>query len=385
MCSDTAPPFIPYGRHSLEEDDIEAVVETLRAPFITQGPRIEAFERALCEETGAKHAVALSSGTAALHAAYTAIGLEPGDEIVTSPNTFVATANAAVFLGARPVFADIEDERHNIDPGEIESHLGPRTRALVAVDFAGHPAEMDRLRELADRHGLRLVEDASHSLGATYRNRRVGALADVTCLSFHPVKSITSGEGGALLTDDADLARACRRLRTHGLVREAAELEEHHGPWYQEMQTLGWNYRITDIQCALGISQLAKLGRFVERRRELARRYEERIGEVPGLALPREAPEARSAWHLYVVRVPAASRRSVFERLRAAGIGVQVHYVPVYRHPFYRRLNGPGPDAYPRTEDYYARAISLPLFPTLTEPEQDRVVAALTEALKRSS
>ena len=372
-------PFLPYGRQTVDEDDIRAVIEALRSPFITQGPRIEAFERALCETTGAAHAVVVSNGTAALHCCYAAIGLGPGDEIVTSPNTFLATANAAVYLGARPTFADIEPRQHTIDPDRLEARIGDATRAVVAVDFAGHPAEYETLREICDRRGLRLIADASHSLGAEVRGRRVGTLAELTCLSFHPVKGITCGEGGAVLTDDAGLADACRRFRHHGIVRES--LGTADGPWSYEMPEPGFNYRITDIQCALGTSQLKKLAMFVERRRRLAARYAQLFASIPQVELPGEAEGVASAWHLYAVGVPAEQRRRVFEALRAANIGVQVHYIPVYRQPFYRRLLGLDPTDYPVAERTYSRTISLPLFPTLTDAEQDRVVDELGRAL----
>jgi UDP-4-amino-4,6-dideoxy-N-acetyl-beta-L-altrosamine transaminase len=374
-------PFLPYGRQTVDDDDVRAVVEALRSPWITQGPRVEAFERALCEVTGARHAVAVSSGTAALHCAYAAIGLGPGDEIVTSPNTFLATANAAVYLGARPRFADLEPRRHNLDPERVEGQINDRTRAVVAVDFAGHAAEYDRLREICDRRGLRLIADASHSLGGTYRRRRVGTLGDLSCLSFHPVKGITSGEGGAVLTDDGGLAGACRRFRNHGLVRDPEHLAWPDGPWSYEMNEPGFNYRITDVQCALGASQLRKLGGFIERRRQLAASYAKRLAGLADVELPGEDESVRSAWHLYVVQVPAARRRDVFERLRARNIGVQVHYIPVYRQPYYRRLLGLEYAGFPETERYYAGCISLPLFPTLTEAEQQRVADELREAL----
>jgi len=381
MSTELDRPSIPYGRQTIEDDDVEAVVEALRAPLITQGPRIEAFERALCAATGAGHAVAVSSGTAALHLAYAAAGLGPGDELVTSPNTFLATANAAVFLGARPLFADVEQRHHNLDPAAAEAAVTARTRALVAVDFAGHPADFAALREVADRRGLRLLADASHSLGARYRGRPVGTLADLTCLSFHPVKAITTGEGGAVLTDDAALARVCRELRTHGVVRGADGLGPDAPPWAYEMRRLGFNYRVTDLQCALGRSQLGKLDRFLRRRRVLARRYAERLRGLADVVVPHEAEDVESAWHLYVVLVPAERRRSVFEAMRADGIGVQVHYIPVYRQPYYARLLAVAPERFPHAERYYARAISLPLYPGLTEQDQDRVVDSLTRSL----
>ncbi len=377
----TVSQFIPYGRQSVDDEDIRAVVEVLRDPMITQGPRIDAFEQALCETTGARFAIAVANGTAALHTAYAAVGLGPGHEVITTANTFLATANAAVFVGATPVLADIEPDHHNIDPDRVASRITADTRAIVAVDFAGHPAEMDALRKIADAKDLALLEDASHSLGAEHRGRSVGTLADVTTLSFHPVKGITTGEGGAVLTDDPRIAERCRSFRSHGIERDRRKLSRDDGPWYFEMTDLGYNYRITDFQCALGISQLRKLERFVARRRELAARYDRLLAPMAEVRTPAVASHVSSAWHLYPILVPAEKRRQVFELLREAGIGVQVHYIPIYRHPYYRNRLGVGGSDFPETEEFYARAISIPLHPALTAKDQDRVVEQLGTAL----
>ncbi len=382
MSPKTVSRFIPYGRQSVDDEDIRAVVEVLSDPMITQGPRIEAFEQALCETTGARFAIVVANGTAALHTAYASVGLASGHEVITTPNTFLATANAAVFVGATPVLADIESEHHNIDPDRVASRITANTRAIVAVDYAGHPAEMDALRTIADAKGIALLEDASHSLGAEYRSRSVGALADVTTLSFHPVKGITTGEGGAVLTDDPRIAERCRRFRSHGIERDHRKLSRDDGPWYFEMTDLGYNYRITDFQCALGISQVRKLERFVARRRELAARYDRLLAPIAEIRPPAVASHVDSAWHLYPVLVPAEKRRRVFELLREAGIGVQVHYIPIYRHPYYRDRLGVDESDYPETEEFYARVISLPLHPALTEKDQDRVVEQLGAALE---
>ncbi len=383
MPPETVSRFIPYGRQSVDDEDVRAVTEVLRDPMITQGSRIEAFEQALCETTGARFAVAVANGTAALHAAYAAVGLGPGHEVITTANTFLATANAAVFVGAKPVLVDIESTHHNIAPDRVASRITAKTRAIVAVDYAGHPAEMDALRKISEANDLALVEDASHSLGAEYRGRSAGTLADVTTLSFHPVKGITTGEGGAVLTDDPRTAEFCRRFRSHGIERDRRKLSRDDGPWYFEMTELGYNYRITDFQCALGISQLQKLDRFVARRRDLAARYDRLLAPLGEVRPPAVAQHVSSAWHLYPILVPAEKRRQIFEMLREAGIGVQVHYIPVYRHPYYQERLGVEYSDYPETEDFYARAISLPLHPALTERDQDRVVEQLGIALGR--
>ncbi len=382
MSPETVSRFLPYGRQSVDDEDIRAVVEVLSDPMITQGPRIEAFEQALCETTGARFAIVVANGTAALHAAYDSVGLASGHEVITTANTFLATANAAVFVGATPVLADIEPDHHNIDPDRVASRITTNTRAIVAVDYAGHPAEMDALRKIADAKGVALLEDASHSLGAEYRGRSVGTLADVTTLSFHPVKGITTGEGGAVLTDDRRIAERCRRFRSHGIERDRGKLSRDDGPWYFEMTDLGYNYRITDFQCALGTSQLRKLERFVARRGELAARYDRLLAPTAEVRSPAVASHVNSAWHLYPILVPAEKRRRVFELLRAAGIGVQVHYIPIYRHPYYRGRLGVDESDYPETEEFYARVISLPLHPALTDKDQDRVVEQLGAALE---
>lgn len=366
---------LPYGRQLIEEDDVQAATKVLRSDWLTTGPEVERFERRLAEVVGARYVVAVNSGTAALHAAYFAAGVGPGDEVITSPITFAATANAALYLGARPVFADIEEETSNIDPTAVEQMITPRTKVLAPVDFAGHPADLDPIRELAERKGLVLVEDAAHALGATYNGRKVGSISDLTVFSFHPVKHITTGEGGAVATNNEKYHRRLKAFRNHGIVREADELLENHGPWYYEMHALGYNYRLTDFQCALGTSQLGKLDWFLERRREIVRRYQAAFADLEGVQVPVERPEAGSAWHLYVLRLSGGARKrlAVFERLRIRGLGVQVHYIPVYWHPYYRRL-GYAKGLCPRAEAYYDGCLSLPLYPAMTDPDVERVI-----------
>jgi UDP-4-amino-4,6-dideoxy-N-acetyl-beta-L-altrosamine transaminase len=375
-------PVIPYGRQSVDEDDIEAVARVLRSDYLTTGPALAAFEEDLQLATRARHAVAVSSGTAALHSAYAAAGIGPGDEVVTSPLTFAATANAALYLGARPVFVDVDAETGTIDPAAVEAAITPRTRAVVAVDFAGLPADYEALRAIAARRGLRLIADAAHSLGATYEGAPVGTLADLTILSFHTVKAITTGEGGAVLTDDDAAAEFVRSFRTHGIVRAPASLRRADGPWHQEMQALGFNYRLTDMQAALGSSQFRKLDRFIARRREIADRYDRALSDVGGISLPGRREGSESAWHLYVLRVDdPARRRPFFEALRERGLGVQVHYMPVYHHPYYQDL-GYVRGLCPRAEDFSARSVSIPLYPALTDDQVARVVEAVEQAAR---
>jgi perosamine synthetase len=366
---------LPYGRQWVNEEDIDSVVEVLRSDYLTTGPAVPAFEAALCQATGATHAVALNSGTSALHAMYWAAGIGPGDEIVTSPLTFAATANAALYVGATVRFADVDPATGNLDPRAASAAITDRTRAIVAVDYAGQPADYDAITAIARDAGLLLLADAAHSLGASYRGRPVGTLALASTLSFHPVKTITTGEGGAIVTNDSSLAARAARFRTHGITRDRELLTGDHGPWYYEMLDLGFNYRLTDIQAALGLSQLRRLDEFIARRREIARRYTEAFSDVPHLETPRVPETGQPAWHLYVVRLQVGEkeRRSFFERLRSAGLGVQVHYVPVYWHPFYQRL-GYQKGSCPAAENFYYQAISLPIFPRLTNVDIERVV-----------
>ncbi|MBE1237325.1 UDP-4-amino-4,6-dideoxy-N-acetyl-beta-L-altrosamine transaminase [Phaeovibrio sulfidiphilus] len=364
--------FLPYGRQSIDDSDIKAVVEVLKSDWLTTGPAVAHFEETVCAFTGAAHAVAVSSGTAALHVTMMALDIGPGDEVIVPPVTFAATSNAVLYCGARPVFADVDPRTLLLDPEAVAAAITPRTRAIVGVDYAGQPCDWDALRALARRHGLALVADACHALGGEYRGRRVGTLADVTVFSFHPVKPVTTGEGGMALTDDPGLAERMRHLRGHGITSTAAQ-REAAGGWFYEMTSLGYNYRICDIQCALGTSQMARLPGWVERRNALARRYD---AALAGTAVrPLETlPDIRHARHLYVVRTP--DRDSRFRALRAAGIGVNVHYIPVYLHPYYRSL-GYEPGLCPVSEAAFAEILTLPLWPGMEDGEVDRVVREL--------
>ncbi|MFD8560332.1 DegT/DnrJ/EryC1/StrS family aminotransferase [Streptosporangium canum] len=369
--------MLPYGRQSIDERDIEGVLGVLTGDWLTTGPAVGAFEAELAAWTGGVPCVSVTSGTAALHTAYAAAGVGPGDEVVTSPITFVATAATAAMLGARVVFADVERDTANLDPAAVEAVTGPRTRAVAAVDYAGHPAEYDALREIAARAGAVVVGDAAHSVGSRYRGRPVGALADLTTFSFFPTKTITTAEGGAVATADEELLRRARRFRNHGLVRDPEEQREpDEGDWHQEVHAFGLNYRLPDVLCALGISQVRRLGEFKARRARLVARYNEALSGLPGLRLPARRPHVDPAWHLYAVGVLDGRRREVYERMRQAGIGVQVNYLPAYRHPVFADM-GYRRGMCPVAEEFYARQLSLPLFPDLTDSDQDRVIEAL--------
>ncbi len=372
--------MIPYGRQWIDEEDIAAVVAALRSDWLTTGPKVAEFEEAFARAVGAREAVAVNSGTAALHAAVHAAGIGPGDEVIVPALTFAATANCVVFQGAIPVFADVDPERLLLRPEEVEARRTARTRAVIAVDYAGHPADYDALRELCRRHRLSLIADGCHALGGIYKGRPVGALADLTAFSFHPVKHITTGEGGMVATDDPELARRMRVFRNHGITSDHRE-RERRGSWFYEMVELGWNYRITDLQCALGLSQLKKLTRFLERRREIAARYDRFFKTLEGIRPLAVSGDVAHAYHLYVVRLETSlggrDRDRLFSALRAEGIGVNVHYLPVHLHPFYRRRFHTGEGMCPIAEEAARRILSLPIHPGMSEDEVDAVCEAV--------
>lgn len=371
---------IPYGRQWIDEDDIRAVVSVLQSDYLTTGPMVHEFEEAVCEYTGAKYAVAFANGTAALHGACFAAGIGEGDEVITTPITFAASANCVLYQGGTPVFADIDEHTYNIDPTDIERKLTSRTRAIIPVHYTGQPCDMARIHAIAKKHGLMVIEDAAHALGATYKGKLIGSLSDMTILSFHPVKHITTGEGGMVLTNDKELYKRLVLFHTHGITREPELLTRQEGGWYYEQLELGYNYRITDFQCALGITQLAKLPMFLEKRREIAAYYNHAFTGVPKLTIPYQSPDGDSAWHLYVIHVPAEWRKRIYDGLRSAGIFVNVHYIPVYTHPYYRR-HGYADTCCPNAEAFYAGAISLPMYPALTVQEQDYVIDMVRQQL----
>lgn len=378
------PTLLPYARQEITEEDILSVAGALRGDWLTQGPGVEAFENALAETTGSRHVVAFSSGTAALHAAVFAAGLGPGDEAVVPPLTFCATANCLVYQGATPVFADVREDTLCLDPEEARRRITPRTKAILAVDYAGHPADLEALGELARERGLLLVEDACHSLGARLHGRPVGTLADLTVLSFHPVKHITTGEGGAVATGSEDLARRLRLFRSHGIARDPRQREAGRS-WEYDMTELGYNYRIPDVACALGLSQLRRLDANLARRRELAAAYLRELAGEPGLRLPTVLPGAEPAWHLFPVRlVPErlrADRAGIFAALRAENLGVNVHYRPVHLLSWYRERFGHGPGLCPVAEAAYGTLLSLPMFHAMTDRDLSDVLAGVRKVL----
>jgi perosamine synthetase len=374
--------MLPYGRQSISEDDIQTVVDVLRSDWLTTGPKVAEFEEALAARVGAKYAVAYSSGTAALHGAAFAAGLKPGDEAITSPLTFAATANCVLYQGARPVFADVSPDTLNLDPDLLAERITPNTRAILPVDYAGHPADLDPILALAERHGLTVIEDACHALGAEYKGRRAGSIAHMAVFSFHPVKHVATGEGGMVTTDRADLAENLRRFRNHGISSDARQ-RHASGQWHYEMVQLGFNYRLTDIACALGISQLKKLEANLARRREIAARYTAAFRNLRGVVAPSVRPDVNPAWHLYPIRVNPShlkkDRAHMFRALRAENIGVNVHYIPVHLHPYYRDRFGYQGGEYPVAETAYEQLISLPMFHAMTEQDVEDVVAAVSK------
>ncbi len=381
--------MIPYGRQSIDDSDIRAVEAVLRSDFLTQGPVLPAFEAAVAKRCGAQHAVAVSSATSALHIACLSLGVGPGDLVWTTPITFVASANCALYCGAEVDFVDIDPDTFNVSTSALDAKLqaaakaGRLPKVFIAVHMGGQSPDMRRVAELAKAHGVRVIEDASHSIGATYDDRPVGACpySDITVFSFHPVKIITTAEGGMALTNDPDLAARMDRLRSHGITRDPALMTHApDGPWYYQQLELGWNYRMTEIQAALGLSQMDRLDSFVARRTALAARYDAELAALP-LRLPGRQAGALSSWHLYVIRLDDAHRHTaVLEALRADGIGVNLHYIPVHLQPYYQRL-GFQAGAFPAAEDYYARAISIPLHQQLSDTQQDAVIAALGDRI----
>ena len=373
--------YLPYGRQWIDDEDVAAVVEVLTSDYLTTGPKVEEFEASLTDYTGASRAIAVNSGTSALHAAYFAAGLKTGGEIITSPLTFAATANAALYLGATVKFVDVDRETALIDPSHVADAVSEKTSLIVPIDFAGLPADYDALDSISKGRKIPVVADAAHSLGATYKGRKVGTLCDATAISMHPVKPITTAEGGAVLTSDNAIADRAAIFRTHGVVRDRDRMKCDEGPWWYEQHELGYNYRLTDLQCALGISQMRRLNAFLARRREIARMYQDALSDRC-LGLPTIPDDRESGWHLYIVRVPEASRRcAFFERLRQLGLGVQVHYIPVYWHPYYQSL-GYRRGMCPNAEDFYSRCVSLPLYPKMTDDDVDSSMERVRQAVK---
>lgn len=365
--------MIPYGRQTIEDDDIEAVVGVLRSDYLTTGPKVEEFEKKVADYVGAKYAVAISNGTAALHAACYAAGIKPGDEVITTPLTFAASANCVLYCGGTPVFADVDAKTYNISPEDIRKKITEKTKAIIAVHLAGQPCDMDEIHKIAEEHHLLVIEDGAHALGASYKGKKIGSLSDMTTFSFHPVKPVTTGEGGMIVTDNEELYQKMLLFRSHGITRDEQLMTHNEGSWFYQQLELGYNYRITDIQCALGCSQMDKLDRFLRRRKEIAERYDAAFAGKRNVITPYQQPDTESGWHLYIIQVKNCDRKRVFERLRKEGIGVNVHYIPVYMHPYYQ--NHGYEDVHCRNaEEIYAHMISLPIYPGLTDKEQETVI-----------
>ena len=376
--------FLAYGKQTIDDDDIEAVVNVLKGDYLTTGPYVREFESKVAEYVGAKYAVAVSNGTAALHMACFAAGIQEGDEVIVSPITFAASANAVLYCGGTPIFVDIDPKTYNIDVNNIEEKITDKTKAIIPVDFTGQSVDMDRIIEVAKKYGLIVIEDAAHALGSCYKERKVGSQADMVEFSFHPVKPITTAEGGLVTTNSYDFFMKMMTFRTHGITRDSEALIENHGPWYYEQQSLGYNYRLTDIQCALGISQINKIDLFIQRRREIAKKYSNALENIIEIEIPFEEEFSNSGWHIYVIKIKQdllnATRREIFDALQAENIGVNVHYLPVYLHPYYQE-RGYGRGICPNAEELYENMITLPLFPSMMQSDIDDVVTAVKKVV----
>ena len=373
---------IYYGRQWISEKDIEAVREVLEGPFITCGPKVKEAEERLASYTGAKHAVVVNSGTSALHCACIAAGIKEGDEVITTPITFAASANCVLYCGAKPVFADINPETYNIDPASIRAHITDRTKAVIAVDFTGQVVQADEIRAICDEFGLVFIEDAAHSIGSSYNGKMVGNIADMTCFSFHPVKTVTAGEGGAILTNNDEYYKKLVLAHTHGITHDEDEMEgaPHEGPWYYEQISLGYNYRMTDFQAALLMSQLDRIDEFVARRKMIVAAYDEAFKDVPGIIVQKNIPESDTSRHLYIIRLDldklTCTRREFFDAMSAENVQCQVHYVPVYWFPHYRHL-GYEKGLCPNAEEVYKGIMSIPLYPAMTDKDIEDTIAAV--------
>lgn len=378
--------FIPYGKHWLDKNDFKAVEEVLKSNFLVQGPCVAKFEKAICNYTGAKYCVATSSGTAALHLAVLALDIKPGSEGITTPNTFVATSNALIYGSLVPIFADIDERTYCVDPAEVKKKITPKTKVIIPVDFAGQPAEMEQIYSLARSKKIFVIEDAAHAIGSKYANgARVGSCkySDLTIFSFHPVKTITTGEGGCITTNSKKLFERLVLLRDNGITKNPKKLSQNPGPWYYEMQSLGFNYRLSDFKAALGLSQLKKLPEFIKKRRETVKRYNKAFRGLPNLITPYEKEKVKSAFHLYVARFDLKklkkSKKELMEELKKRGVGSQVHYIPVYRQPYYEKNFPVKLSEFPVCEKYYKSALTLPLFPRMSEQDIDHVIKTILE------
>ncbi|MFA7252979.1 MAG: UDP-4-amino-4,6-dideoxy-N-acetyl-beta-L-altrosamine transaminase [Patescibacteria group bacterium] len=382
--------FIPFGHQTIEEDDIAAVNQVLRSDWLTQGPNVLALEEEICSYTGAKYCVAVANGTAALHLAVLSLEIEAGCEGITTPNTFAASANCLVYADLRPIFADIRPDTYNIDLKEIKKKKTEKTKVIVAVDFAGQPADLEEIHEFAKKNSIYVIEDAAHAIGSKYQDgSRVGSCkySDITTFSFHPAKNMTTGEGGAITTNNKDIYERLKLLRSHGITKETDKLEKNPGPWYYEMQTLGYNYRLSDIQAALGVSQIGKIERFSKRRREIVKFYNQRFTNISNLIAPFEKEGVYSAFHLYVLKIDfeaiGKSRKEVMNLLREKGIGTQVHYIPVHLQPYYQEIYGYREGDFPVAEEYYGKCVSIPLYPKMTDYDAEYVADTINSIVRR--
>ncbi|HDR6317096.1 TPA: UDP-4-amino-4,6-dideoxy-N-acetyl-beta-L-altrosamine transaminase [Bacillus thuringiensis] len=376
--------YLPYGQQQIDEHDIQAVVDILKGDFLTTGPTIQQFEKSIAKYVEAKYAVSFSNGTAALHAACYAAGITEGDEVITTPMTFVASANCILYQGGKPVFADIDNETYNISPKSIEEKITTKTKAIIPVHFTGQPVELDAIQKIAKENNLIIIEDAAHALGAIYKDKKIGSIGDMTMFSFHPVKHITTGEGGVITTNNPLFYERLVQFRTHGIERNLQKLFENHGPWYYEMQFLGYNYRLTDIQAALGLSQLSKLDSFIKNRKKYVDIYNKEFSCLSEIIIPKQLPQTDSSWHLYILRLNTkllkCNRKEIYEALQKENIGVNVHYIPVHLQPFYQKL-GYRKGICPQAENVYEEIITLPLFPKMTEADVWDVIKAVRKVL----
>lgn len=378
--------YLPYGSQWIEEDDIQAVIDVLKGNYLTTGPTVLQFEKEIAKYVGAKYAVSFSNGTAALHGACFAAGIGEGTEVITTSMTFAASANCVLYQGGRPVFADIDSNTYNIDPKKVEGLINKKTKAIIPVHFTGQPVALDEIHALAKKHNLVVIEDAAHALGATYKENKIGSTSDMTMFSFHPVKHITSGEGGVITTNNKNYYERLVQFRSHGITRDNDKIIKNHGPWYYEMQFLGYNYRLTDIQAALGSSQLKKIDRFVELRRKYVAMYNKAFKEIPQINIPYQEKCCSSSWHLYIIRLNleqlTVTRKEIFEALLLQNIGVNVHYIPVHLLPYYQQL-GYEKGICPNAEKLYEEIITLPLFPKMKEDDVNDVIAAVNKVINR--